>query len=94
MLRVPSYKYLSELFAFCTEYTTASIFWPNHRRNIDRYYLNYIRELIKEEQSANLNICDSVLEQNPHNFAGIIGRLILERYPKNWPTVILRGNYI
>lgn len=90
-VRIPSYKHFSELFAFCADYTAASIFWPLHKKEIDSYYSDFIPKLVIQEKDKNLHQQDSVLEEDPHNFAGILGKLILEHYPKKWPRFLLQG---
>jgi len=89
-LFVPALPSLSELFAFCTEYTAASIFWPRHKENLDKYYSFRISELITKEEKKNLNIQDSVLDENPHDFAATIGIILMKRHGKKWPEIVLR----
>jgi len=90
-IRIPSYRNLSELFAFCTDYTTASLFWPNHKKDIDKANIEMIKWQIKEEKKRNLDIQDSALESWPggHVMAMGIGKILLSQFPKTWPKKTL-----
>lgn len=87
-LRLLSRKNLGEVFAFCTDYYTSSIFWPSHRKEIDKENQQRIREAIEKERRSNLDREDTFLVE-PHAFASVFGKIILERYPKNWPSKLL-----
>jgi hypothetical protein len=86
-LRIPIAGHLSELFAFCTEYTAASIFWPEHKKNLDRFFAKYISKIEVKEKKRDPNVQDSVLQKDSHLFSAIIGRILIERYPKSWPKI-------
>ena len=51
---------LSELFAFCTDYTAASVFWKSHKKDIDKENINEIRLSILTETAKDLFREDSV----------------------------------
>lgn len=89
-IKVPSYN-LGEVFAFCVDYTAATLFWPNHREDIEIAYRTKIKNLIREEKKKNLNMEDSVLEdqKRPHNLSTVLGKIIIEKYPDDWPDRIL-----
>ncbi|MEK7612513.1 MAG: hypothetical protein AAB407_04180 [Patescibacteria group bacterium] len=89
-LRVPTQDSTSELFAFCAEYTAASIFWPKHKKNLDKYYTARLDELTMEEKKKNLDVEDSVLDRSHHDLAAVVGRILIDRYPGKWPEVLLK----
>ena len=90
-LKIPTPRCLTELFAFCTDYTVALIFWPKHKEDIDKYNIAHLLKLRGEESKKNLNTQDSVLDEDSHDFAAIMGKLLLEHYPKKWPEILLKG---
>lgn len=92
-IRVPTHQELGELFAFCTDYSAASIFRPQHKKDIDKYFAGVIPNLKNEEKRKDLHKQDSVLN-NSHTFAAIVGRLLLSRNPQNWPDILLKGVYL
>lgn len=86
---------LSELFAFCTDYLAASIFWNKHMEDIDRANIVELKNLIKIEEKKNLFQENSVLDPNPaaHTAALTIGKILVTKFPKTWPEKILSLNY-
>lgn len=82
----------SELYAFCAEYSAASIFWPHYKEKLDQYLAMKVDELLIKERIRDLNIQNSVLDENSHIFAAVIGRLFCEYFPKQWPKKILQNN--
>ena len=89
-IEIPTPFFLSEVFAFCTDYYAASVFWPNHKKNIDIINTKRIAKLISLEKRKNLDIQDSVLGNKIiHNTAAVLGILLLHLYPKTWPQRIL-----
>ncbi len=86
----------SELFAFCTDYTAASIFWESHKKDIDKENINEIKSLIKTETAKDLFQENSVLDPDPtaHRAAQTIGKILLTKFPKTWPEKILNLNYL
>ncbi len=90
-IRIPSYRNLSELFAFCADYTAATLFWPNHKKDIDEANIEIIKWQAKEEKQRNLDLQDSVLESQPggHLFALVLGKILVSQFPNTWPSKIL-----
>jgi len=86
----PLNQEISELYAFCTEYSTSELFWKNHKKNLDIFIRNELEKIIKEEKAKNLDHEDSVLTPNsyPYNFAFVFGKTILSHYPKKWPQIL------
>lgn len=89
-LNFPTLQAFGEVFAFCTEYYASSLFWPKHKKSLDAYAKHRLEKLIKEEKKKDLDREDSVLEptRNPHDFASVFGKIILAKYPKNWPNIL------
>lgn len=89
-LGFPLYTAFSEVFAFCTEYYASSLFWPGHKKTLDSSNLQRIRGLIEDEKEKDLEKADSVLEptKNPHDFALVFGKIMLELYPTKWPEIL------
>lgn len=81
---------VSELYAFCAEYSVSKLFWPNHKQNLDNFIQKRLEKLIKEERLKDLDREDSVLAPNryPHNFAFVFGKIILSNFPKSWPETL------
>lgn len=74
-----------ELFAFCTDYYAASVFWLNHKKDMDKENRSWIKKAIDKK--------DIDFMHEPHAFAAVAGKLLLAKYPKDWPTQILNlGN--
>lgn len=72
----------TEVFAFCTEYYAASLFWPKFRKDLDDYLKKNLAKLI---QNPSL-----LTSREPHNLAGVIGKILILSYAKNWPEKILQ----
>lgn len=91
-LYLPTTASIGEIYAFCTEYTTSSFFWPNHKKALDKYYKFRLKELKSREVSKNLAMEDSTIEpdKNPHDFASVYGKIILSNYPSTWPNFLTR----
>ena len=89
-LKHPVSHYLGEIYAYCCEYYASQIFWPTHKMAIDKYAQNQIADFIKKEEKKNLNEEDSVLEPsvNIHDYALILGKIIMDKHPNNWPTIL------
>ena len=81
---------VSELYAFCAEYSVSELFWPNHKQNLDNFIQKRLEKLIKEEQLKDLDREDSVLAPSryPHDFAFVFGKIILSNFPKSWPEIL------
>lgn len=89
-IRLPEIEGLSELFATCAEYQASMFFWPNHQKNFDIFASNRIEQLLKSEETKNLEQEDSVLEPRkfPHHFAIVFGKIILNHHPNTWPRLL------
>lgn len=94
--RLPSPSYLGEVFAFCTEYYASEIFWKNHKRNINTFTKNRLGTLITLEEERNLDRENSVIEPttSSHDFASVLGEIILTKYPRNWPEILTKPNFV
>ena len=88
VIRIPSPRGVSEIFAFCTDYTAAILFWPEHKKDLDSYNAHRLANLIEKEKVKNLRKEDSVLNVDPHYLASVVGKLTVDRYPDSWPTVL------
>lgn len=95
-IKIPSYMSLTELYAFCAEYTVASLFWPKYKTKLDMVNAKIIELQIENEVNKNLNIQDSVLdaEKGKHIFALTIGKIILSLFPDSWPQKVLSTNQL
>jgi len=89
-LRFFSSNYLSELFAFCTDYSASMFFWPDHVRDINRYHKWRIEMEIPREKKRNLDSEDTFLADT-HKFSSVFGKIIINNYPENWPQIILKA---
>lgn len=91
-VNIPTPAFLSEVFAFCSEYYVASVHWPNHLKNINKASAWRIKRLIKLERKRNLDTQDSVLAspKTYHDTAAVIGIILLKLYPKSWPQKLLQ----
>ena len=89
-VNLPSSANLGELYAFCAEYSASHILWSDHQKILDGYIQNRLKSLTMLEKKKDLNQEDSVIEPNksPHDFASVIGKIILTRYPKLWPKIL------
>lgn len=96
LFHIPSPTYLGEVFAFCAEYYASEHFWKNHRRNLDDFTENRLNTLITLEKGRNLDREDSVIEpeNSPHDFASILGKIILTNHPDNWPEILTKPSFI
>lgn len=91
----PCYFNLGELYAFCTDYTAASLFWPNHKKDIDKCNLEILKKMISVEKDKNLETENSVLEDEKggHIFSMVIGKILIEKFKKTWPQKLLNSNF-
>ena len=89
-LNLPINAGIGEVFAFCTEYYASQLFWPNHKKNLDTFSKERIKELIKLEHTKDLEKEDSVIEpnKNPHDFASVLGKIIISQHPQTWPRIL------
>lgn len=91
----PSPLFFSELFAFCAEYAASEKLFSQHKKAMDTFSKQQIEmlrehELVKDLETEN----SSIGESTPHDTAMILGRIFLEKYPSNWPDILLtKPNY-
>ena len=71
-----------EIFAFCTEYAAAALFWPTHKENLDKESIKMVRDLLDGKLKH-------FIEDYPHKYAAVVGKIILTKYPKDWPRRVL-----
>lgn len=88
-VNLPTGKDRSEVFAVCTEYYASKVFWPSHRKAIDLENISKIREAIGLESKSNLQFEDTVLKE-PHFLGAVVGRILMEKYPEDWPVRLLK----
>lgn len=82
--------FFSEIFAFCCEYEASKIFFPLHRKNLDKYAIEIIGKSIEYEKKVDLNVENSILsDQFSHETALVLGKILLEKFPRTWPDKIL-----
>lgn len=95
-IKIPTPIFLSEVFAFCTDYYATSNFWPNHLNDINIANTRRIKNLIASERKKDLDTKDSVLSSktNHHNTAAVLGILLLHLYPKTWPQKLLKKIFL
>lgn len=86
----PTQSWFGELFAYCTEYWSSSIFWPNHKKLLDEFAEDRIEHLIREESKKDLNTQDSGIEPSkyPHDFSLVMGKIILSTHAESWPLFL------
>jgi len=83
-------KLISEVFAFCTDYSAAKMFWPRHIREINKENEKKLKWFAEEEKGRDLDCQDSILIEDPHNAAAVLGKILLEVYPRSWPDLLLK----
>jgi len=94
-VQFPLASSLTEVFAFCTDYSASTIFWPQHKKDIDTMQAAEIKKIIEKESKLNLDEEDSYLSDRrygPHLLAAISGKMLLSKEPTNWPGVLLEMN--
>lgn len=95
-LYFPATLGIGELFASCAEYWASKLLWPKHHQNYDLSARKRLKQLIKNEESKDLEHEDSVLEpsRNPHDFAFVFKKIILSHYPKTWPHILTQPAFL
>lgn len=97
-LYLPNPLNFSEIFAFCTEYTASNIFFKKHLKEVNKFDMEWIKTLIKQEEETSLSsdrITISLNEENnAHATATVFGKIILNFYPENWPQKLLQQYYL
>jgi hypothetical protein len=94
-VQFPLYDSMGEVFAFCTDYSSASVFWPDHKKDIDNMNVVELKDIIEKEGKLNLNEEDSYLSESrygPHLLAAVSGKILISKNPTNWPDIILGMN--
>ncbi len=94
-IQLPTDYSVSEIFAFCTDYSASSLFWTKHKKDIDKMQAADIKNAIKKEREIDLNEEDSYLSDNKmghHLRAAVLGRILIDKYPKEWPNKLLELN--
>ncbi|OGM78990.1 hypothetical protein A2366_04635 [Candidatus Woesebacteria bacterium RIFOXYB1_FULL_33_9] len=88
----PNPRFVSEIFAFCTEYSASKIFWPEHIKYFDKFAIHRIEKMILEEKNKDLGVQDSSLEANinPHDYALVAGKTLLTQSLKNWVSILIK----
>lgn len=94
-IEIPHPFLFSEVFAFCCEYEASKVFFPKHKENLDKHAYEIIKKSIDMEKQKNLDIEDSVFsDRTSHEAALILGKILIEKYPKNWPEKIIKTSSI
>lgn len=93
-LNFPCNQAFGEAFAYCSELYATSIFWPTQQIKFNEFDIAWLKKMIKEENKKDLEREDSILEpiKNPHAFALVFGRIILNKYPLHWPLILTSPN--
>lgn len=91
-ITLPNPKFVTEIFAFCAEYSASKLFWPKHIKNFDKFAVYRIEKMISVEKTKDLNTQDSSLEANinPHDHALVAGKSLLTQFPKNWVSILIK----
>lgn len=86
----PVYYGISELYAFCTEYCASKLLWPNHKKNLDIFVKERLRQLREKEEKRDLERKDSVLvaRKSAHDLAFVFSKILLAQHPKIWPQLL------
>lgn len=92
-VRIPSYKNMSELFAFCTDNSAARIFFKDHYDDIRKENLIRLPKMLKEESNIDLVKSTSLLS-DPHEFARVIGSIIIHKQGDKWVDKLLECRYL
>lgn len=72
----------TELFAFCAEYTAASLLWPRYKKDLDNYWRASLGEFIQAPALLS--------SRGPHYLAATIGKILISRFPKDWPNKVFQ----
>lgn len=90
-IKIPYSPLWSEIFAFCTEYYLSDLFWPDHKKLINKMINNMLKKVIKKEGNKNLDMQNSIFEETEqtHLAAAVFGKIIIYQYPNLWPRLLL-----
>lgn len=75
-------QFLSELYAFCSEYYASNIFWKKHQEFINQMNKAWLLKYQNDQSTQSLDI---------HLNAAILGTILLKKYPQQWPQLILNN---
>lgn len=89
-IMIPSYPFMTELFAFCTEYCVATEEFPQYKKSLDDINLRNMERYISQELERNIALQESVLYADYHIYAGVVGRILIDKYRNDWPNVLLK----
>lgn len=91
-IEVPSPLLWSEVFAFCADYHATSLLWPKHKEDIDQMNLIIVKQAILKEKKKDLEKENSFFDEakSLHLAAAIFGKIIIARYPHEWPQKLLQ----
>lgn len=92
-LLLPSYRDLSEVFAFCVEYDFAKKYAKEHFENMNSDFLKRIDSLKEIEEKKDFKKQDSVLSDS-HIYSWIFGKMIFEKYEDDWVERLLEKKEI
>lgn len=92
-IELNSLSELSEIFSFCVEYSFAKKYAPRYFKKMNNYFTNDLDFLLKKEKEKDLTREDSVLSDS-HTLSFVLGRLILEKYPRDWSKRLLKRTLI
>ncbi|HUD09450.1 MAG TPA: hypothetical protein VMR77_01425 [Patescibacteria group bacterium] len=90
-IKIPYPLLWSEIFAFCTEYCSSDLFWPDHKKLMNRMISSMLKKVIKKEGNKNLDQQSSIFEEpkHAHLAAAVFGEIIIYQYPNLWPRLLL-----
>jgi len=91
-LFIPKPALLSEIFAFCTEYQVSQQCFPEFKQRLDSYYAAKCEEWAAKEAERDTRYDYSSLDEM-YTAAAVIGRVLIEQYPQDWPTVLIGGHF-
>lgn len=95
-INLPVNQGIGEAYAFCTEYTASTFFWPAHKKTLDKFVQQLLSRAMQNESRVDLETEDSVLEPNrhPHLYAFVIGNIILAKFPRTWPIILTATHFL
>jgi hypothetical protein len=89
---IPKPALISEVFAFCTEYHVSQQCFPEFKLGLDAYYAAKCEEWAAKEADRDTRYDYSSLDEM-YTAAAVIGRVLIERHPHDWPTVLIGGHF-
>jgi len=88
IIKLPESYIETEIFAFCTDYTATSLFWPEYKKVLDVNYLRSTKKYLKIERENKSTLEESVLD-DPHIASVAIGKILIEKYGNKWVDILL-----